>query len=132
MGSMLVRHEAASAALVRHELAEQMRRRLIPQESIDDAELVATELVGNAIRHASQAASGKLDVEWDIDAAGVTIAVSDASTTYPRPRAAHDHEPGGRGLTIIEALSDSWGVQPLGVGKRVWAHLPLRRVGAMT
>jgi anti-sigma regulatory factor (Ser/Thr protein kinase) len=132
MASMLVRHEPASAALVRHELARELLRLGVPQEAVDEAVLVASELLGNAIRHTPRGESGMLDIGWDADATGVTITVADASSVYPHPRTPRDDEPGGRGLTIIEALSDTWGVQPLDNGKRVWAHLPTRRVGALS
>lgn len=131
MASMLVRHEPASAARVRHELATALTQRGVPPESVDEAALVTSELLGNAIRHTPGGGSGMLDVSWEFDETGVTIAVADASSVYPHPRAARSDEPGGRGLTIIEALTDTWGVQPVDGGKRVWAHLPMQRIGAL-
>ncbi|MGW1746456.1 ATP-binding protein [Streptomyces sp. NPDC002092] len=32
---------------------------------------------------------------------------------------------GGRGLFLVDALSESWGVRPRSTGKTVWAHLPV-------
>ena len=42
----------------------------------------------------------------------------------PAPRTPATTEPGGRGLQIVEALADDWGVRREGAGKRVWAHVP--------
>jgi anti-sigma regulatory factor (Ser/Thr protein kinase) len=132
MASMLVRHEPASAAFVRHELARYLIARGLSREAVDEAVLIASELLGNAVRHTPRRASGMLDIGWEIDATGVMITVADASSVYPHPRTPRDDEPAGRGLTIIEALSDTWGVQPIAGGKRVWAHLPTRHVGALS
>lgn len=98
-------------------------------ESIDEVVLVASELVGNAVRHT---AAGPLDVTWDLDPDGVTVRVADASTTLPTLRAPLDSEPGGRGLTIVAAVADDWGAYTLGSGKRVWAHVPVRRDAAVS
>lgn len=132
MASMLVRHEPASAALVRHQMANELNRLGLSQEVVDEAILVASELLGNAIRHTAKGDSGMISIGWDFDDTGVTVAVADESKVYPHPRTPRADEPGGRGLTIIESLSDNWGVQPVDGGKRVWAHLPARRIGALS
>ncbi|HET6875093.1 MAG TPA: ATP-binding protein [Acidimicrobiales bacterium] len=87
---------------------------------VDDAVLVATELVTNAVLH------GSPPVELRVRRNGprVRIEVEDASASQP-VRALGD--PGamtGRGLAVVEALSSSWGVDPLASGgKVVWAEL---------
>jgi anti-sigma regulatory factor (Ser/Thr protein kinase) len=121
---MQVRHEPGSAALVRRRLSDDLARNGVDAESIAEVVLVASELVGNAVRHTS---SGPLDVSWDLDPDGVTVRVADESTTLPTLRTPQDSEPGGRGLTIVAAVSDDWGAYTLGSGKRVWAHVPVRR-----
>lgn len=128
---MLVRHEPSSAAVVRRTLAADLAGRGIDADSIDEIVLVASELVGNAVRHTTApAAAQPLDVTWTVDAAGVTVWVADPSTDVPRPRVPGNSEPGGRGLTIIAAVADDWGVKRLASGKRVWAHVPVGRVPA--
>ncbi|MDT4944364.1 MAG: hypothetical protein QOH14_1097, partial [Pseudonocardiales bacterium] len=47
VGALLVRHEAASAALVRHQIVDDLARQRVASDSIDEVALVATELVGN-------------------------------------------------------------------------------------
>jgi len=127
VGALLVRHEAASAGFVRHELACDLAHYNLSPEAIDDAVLVASELIGNAVRHTSASASGTLDVHWDVDASGVRVCVGDPSDQPPRARVAREDETEGRGLTIVAAVSDDWGVERDVHGKRVWAHVPALR-----
>jgi anti-sigma regulatory factor (Ser/Thr protein kinase) len=124
---MQVRHEPSSAALVRRRLRAELAREGIDADSIDEVVLVASELVGNAVRHTP---TGPLEVTWEIDADGVTVRVADPSSILPTLRTPLDSEPRGRGLTIVAAVSDDWGAYPLGSGKRVWAHVPVRRAVA--
>jgi anti-sigma regulatory factor (Ser/Thr protein kinase) len=123
---MQVPHVTTSAALVRHELSADLALRGIDPESIEEVVLVASELVGNAVRHTHSANSSALGVDWSLDDAGVTIQVSDPSAVAPTPRSPRETESGGRGLRIVEALADHWGVRPTDGGKRVWAHVPVR------
>lgn len=121
---MQVRHEPGSAALVRRRLGAELARHGIDPDSIDEVVLVASELVGNAVRHTP---AGPLGVRWDIDPGGVTVQVLDCSSVLPTRRTPRDNEPGGRGLTIVAAVSDDWGADPLDSGKRVWARVRVRR-----
>lgn len=85
-----------------------------------DAQLVATELITNAIVHGGGAPS----LELELEEGAVTIAVRDGSAALPEPRQATETEAGGRGLAIVAALAESWGVElPAGGGKRVWARV---------
>jgi anti-sigma regulatory factor (Ser/Thr protein kinase) len=125
-----VPHDTHSAALVRHELSAELALRGIDPESIDEVVLVASELVGNAVRHTMAVDGCGLGVDWSLDDEGVTVQVSDSSTTPPAPRTPSDSEPGGRGMHIVEALADDWGVRPAASGKWVWAHIPVRHPAA--
>lgn len=124
---MRVPHATASAALVRHELSADLALRGIDPDSIAEVALVASELVGNAVRHTHSSNGCGLGVDWALDDAGVTVQVSDPSATAPAPRRPSANEPGGRGLHIVAALADDWGVRPDDGGKRVWAHVPVRQ-----
>lgn len=121
---LAVRHEPTSAALVRHEIAADLARCAIGQTSIDEVVLVASELVGNAIRH-TDASQAPLQISWDVDGDGVMVRVADPSDTLPTPLRAGPRACSGRGLAIVEAMSDRWGVDPAAGGKRVWAHVPV-------
>ncbi|MDG6103670.1 ATP-binding protein [Dactylosporangium aurantiacum] len=88
------------------------------QPWLDTACLVVTELVSNAVRHGG----GRLVLRLHAQAAHVTVSVADGSPVVPRPRPDPDGD-GGRGLYIIEALSQRWGVEDRQGGKRVWVLL---------
>lgn len=88
------------------------------QPWLDGASLVVTELVSNAVRHGG----GCVSLELRAHEAQVTLSVADGSAVVPR-RADPD-DAGGRGLLIIEALSQRWGVEDHRGGKRVWVLLP--------
>ncbi|HEV7193493.1 MAG TPA: ATP-binding protein [Jatrophihabitantaceae bacterium] len=92
-------------------------------EISDDAQLVVTELMGNAIDHAPGAASYELELVRRSD--GVCIYLADGSSV--RPFIAHlaQESRRGRGMRLVEALSSSWGAEDHHGGKRVWADLLL-------
>jgi anti-sigma regulatory factor (Ser/Thr protein kinase) len=121
---MLVRHAPTSAAAVRQRLGADLAAAGVSEDAADEALLVASELLGNAIRHVG---FGQLDVDWTITDAHVLVSVSDDSRREPEPREALPHETSGRGMTIVSALSSDWGVEQTPTGKRVWATVPLTR-----
>ncbi|NNN30541.1 ATP-binding protein [Streptomyces sp. S3(2020)] len=93
---------------------------------VDTAELLATELVSNAVRHTQGPAA--LRVRW---AAGVLrIGAWDADPEPPEPPGEFDMPDlaeDGRGLGLVRACADLWGWQPLTRngqrGKLVWCDL---------
>jgi anti-sigma regulatory factor (Ser/Thr protein kinase) len=82
----------------------------------DDATLVVSELVTNAIVHAG----GAVRITVTRDGDNVRIDVHDNGSGFPHLRTA-DTSPGGRGLHIVDQLSKQWGSQPTATGKLVWA-----------
>lgn len=90
------------------------------QDLVDDLLLVTSELVSNAVRHGGAAV--RLDLE--LHPTTVRVAVSDESTALPRPREPEQEGEMGRGLFLLGALAEAWGVDnsPHG-GKQVWARL---------
>jgi anti-sigma regulatory factor (Ser/Thr protein kinase) len=94
-------------------------------EYADDVEVIISELVTNAVRHACD--NGSMTIGVTLTAAGcpaaVTVAVSDASPHGPiRCETAAGSEQ-GRGLQIVHALSAHWGWRPEDGGKAVFAVL---------
>jgi anti-sigma regulatory factor (Ser/Thr protein kinase) len=92
-----------------------------------DAALIASELVGNAVRHAAPLPSGQLAVSWSRDPDGYRISVTDGGvpgTAGPQisARQAGSRDPGGRGLQIVAELSDDWGVAAEAGATTVWAR----------
>jgi anti-sigma regulatory factor (Ser/Thr protein kinase) len=124
---MRVPHATDSAALVRQRIGDDLARRGVSAESIDEVTLVATELIGNAVRHTAAIDAAGLGVDWTLDGGGVTVQVADPSSAPPVRRRPDPTQPGGRGLCIVDALCDDWGVQRLGSGKQVWAHVQVHR-----
>ena len=87
----------------------------------DDAALVLSELVGNAVRYGH---GETVRVALQRDGATLHIAVDDGSAALPVPREVDWDAEGGRGLLIVEALSRRWGTSPREIGKTVWAEVP--------
>lgn len=126
MGVMLVRHEATSASEVRRELTADLQLHGLDDDAIDAVTLVASEIVGNAIRHAGASSDNVLDIGWTVGQDEVVISVEDPSSVLPVPRRATPEAPSGRGLGIIDALSAEWGADLTPSGKRVWARIRVR------
>jgi anti-sigma regulatory factor (Ser/Thr protein kinase) len=127
VGVLAVRHGPASAALVRRAIAADLAGRHVPADAAEDVVLVASELVGNAVVHAGAGRSDDLAVTWQVAPEAVTVEVGDPSPELPRMRTWSDTTAGGRGLHIVAAIADSWGVQPTAHGKKVWARVPVSR-----
>jgi anti-sigma regulatory factor (Ser/Thr protein kinase) len=87
----------------------------------DTAELVTSELASNAVQHARLAAF-RVSIER-LDDQHVKVAVIDRSTAPPVRQFAADDEDHGRGLALVEAISQRWGTDRMRWGKRVWADL---------
>lgn len=84
----------------------------------DDVQLVASELVTNALVHAGTVAGLELELLEN----SIVVRVWDGSKVRPFVVAAPDLDTGGRGMRIVDALAMEWGVTagPDG-GKCVWA-----------
>lgn len=95
----------------------------VPQDVLDRVALLVSELATNAIRH------GGTDfiVRVKQTDSEIAIEIADAGEGTPTLRKAQPRDASGRGLRIVEALADSWGVrpEPNGEGKTVWFTLSL-------
>jgi anti-sigma regulatory factor (Ser/Thr protein kinase) len=92
-------------------------------EYAEDAEIVTSELVTNAVKH-SGALKFDLEVIHLAGSGAVAVIVTDPSSHPPVKRGLTGDAEHGRGLNIVEALSASWGWRPQGSGKAVYAILP--------
>jgi anti-sigma regulatory factor (Ser/Thr protein kinase) len=94
-------------------------------EYADDAGIITSELVTNAVQHACDSDTSTIGVTlahiWN--PASVTVVVSDSSPEGPIRRAAPTDSLLGRGLQIVEALSVYWGWRREDGGKAVYAVL---------
>jgi anti-sigma regulatory factor (Ser/Thr protein kinase) len=87
----------------------------------DDAELVVSELVTNAHRHAWGCGIFELEVVGRSD--GVWIALADGSAIRPIVEELSVDRTSGRGMALVAALASDWGAEDRHGGKRVWVDL---------
>jgi anti-sigma regulatory factor (Ser/Thr protein kinase) len=89
---------------------------------IDHAALGVTELLANVHRHAEPDKMCTVEIELLLDR--LTVSVHDHDPRLPAVREADISATAGRGLALIAAVSESWGVRPQGeMGKIVWFTL---------
>jgi two-component sensor histidine kinase len=89
-----------------------------PSEIVDSIAVMVSELATNSVRHAAS----PFTLTVDRGATRVRIAVADDGDTLPTLRTPEPREHSGRGLQIVRALADEWGVtENVGrPGKTVW------------
>ncbi|MGY0492881.1 ATP-binding protein [Streptomyces sp. WG-D5] len=116
--SMAVPHGPAGVGSARRRMREQLRMSGVPESVIDDAVLILSELLSNACRHGRPlgddlAGDGDVRAAWRVDDRGcLAVEVTDGGgPTRPVPATPSITAHGGRGLNIISALSDDWGVR---------------------
>ncbi|SDI86128.1 Anti-sigma regulatory factor (Ser/Thr protein kinase) [Frankineae bacterium MT45] len=120
--------DADSVTAVRHGLANTLQELSLDRDFIDDAELVLGELLVNSIRHARPLDFGRIEVSWDLRDGAVLLRVTDGGGAQaPHIRDGATYESGGRGLRIVDALADRWGVERSATTTTVWAELAVRR-----
>lgn len=100
----------------------------VGQADVATAALVVSELVTNAVRHGLVPGRlVELRLTYDLGKA-VNVEVSDAGDGRPptgtaAPPLPDDDAESGRGLALVAAFADAWGVDDRVVGKTVWARL---------
>lgn len=100
----------------------------LPDDLIDSAVLLTTELVTNSARHAALAAGQGIFLHLTVDERALRIEVFDASDEPPVMRSQQDDGSlsiGGWGLRLVDRLSDRWGTRSGAGGKVVWCELDL-------
>ena len=122
--------DATSVARVRHQIVADLQDRDMPESLVDEAEIVASELLTNAVRHARPLSDGTIRVRWKIRGEVVEVEVTDgggATVPHPAPRTVWLSS--GRGLRIVRSIAHEWGVTEDRAGSVVWATLggPSRR-----
>ena len=84
--------------------------------------VVVSELVTNSVLHAGTPS----EVVVVVDDRCVRVEVRDADPTLPTMRQPSPDTVTGRGLLLVDALTDRWGSSPAGPGKVVWFELATR------
>lgn len=127
--SMAVPHGPAGVGQARHRMREQLRSHGVSDSVVDDAVLILSELLSNACRHGrplgrhTDVGDGDVRAAWRVDrTGGLTVEVTDGGgPTRPVPATPSVTARGGRGLNIISALADEWGVRDSSSGEvTVW------------
>ena len=110
--------QPSSARVARSALADLLRE-CDADAQVDIAELLVTEVVANAVRHAG---GERIDLDFVVDDAAVRVEVGDEGDGDPVPGPPPGAEDaGGRGLMIVEGLASRWGYERRPQrGKRVW------------
>ncbi|GAA0348764.1 ATP-binding protein [Actinoallomurus spadix] len=117
-------HAPSSVSDVRKRLCAELCASGVYEEVADDAAVIISELISNALRHARPLPSGDIRVSWAYEGELIQLAVSDGgSMTEPRRTRAALSSLGGRGLSIVEALSEKWGVSHESETTTVWARI---------
>ena len=124
MKTMRVAWQMSSAVDARRALVAELRAFGVDPVVVDEAEIVISELVTNAVRHAKPLADGKIRVSWSVRGSVVEIDVTDGGgPTTPRPAPRSVWSAGGRGLRIVGSLAHEWGVRENSSGNTVWASM---------
>lgn len=91
----------------------------IDPTALDIIELLTTELVTNAIRHARSDAR----VAASLVDGRIRVSVTDDGAGMPTVTNAGDDDESGRGLALVDTLAVAWGIDSHDVGKTVWFEI---------
>lgn len=92
----------------------------VDPEIAADLDLALSELATNAVKHARTPFEVMIETN-----AHLRVAVSDGSTVPPVRRRPGPTDTSGRGLLILDAVCDAWGVHVVADGKCVWCERAL-------
>jgi anti-sigma regulatory factor (Ser/Thr protein kinase) len=121
-------YTASSVGVARRRLIGDLAKAGVYETTACDAGLVLSELISNALRHATPLPGSLVKVSWGLSDECIELAVSDGGgPTVPMINKPAANALGGRGLGIVDRLSLRWGVYTLQDGSQttVWAALPL-------
>jgi anti-sigma regulatory factor (Ser/Thr protein kinase) len=114
----------ASVSVARQRLKSWMDENHSSVEAVEDARVIVSELVANAVRHARPLADGRILVCWSLEDRGLQLSVTDGgSPTRPRTVHAPSSALAGRGMGIVEMLALDWWTERTGARSTVHALL---------
>lgn len=115
----------SSVPLVRHRLDTWLTEH-DPAASPEDARIVASELVANAVKHARPMLGGGLLVTWRLAGGALHLAVTDGGgISSPVMSLVAESATSGRGLRIVQQVATRWWVESTGSSTTVHALLAL-------
>jgi len=121
--TMTARLGAGDTSRARHLVAEALSGRA--QSLIDTAQLLTSEIMTNALVHAS----GDVVLGVDLTDKVVRVEIEDSGPmTALAPIYVVAHSEHGRGLSVVDTLATAWGVDRRGRAKAVWFELDLDSV----
>lgn len=91
----------------------------LPAVTVADAELLTSEVVSNAVRHARLDPLQEIVVRIVADGY-VRVEVADPGPPFDADRHEPSTDSSGWGLLLLDAIASSWGVELEGSGKSVW------------
>lgn len=126
--SLRLPFQAPAASQVRGELRSWLADKGFEGETVDDARVVISELVGNSVRHAVPLPVNDLVVSWALDDGDLVISVTDGGSPSSSPHivTAPGSAISGRGLSIVEALVQRWWVEDDRGRTTVHVRIPLQ------
>ena len=110
--------------LVRELLADRLGG-TTSEPTLHDLQLLASEVVTNAVLHAHVGAAGRIALSVTTGPGAVRVAVTDpGAETTPEVQELDPSVPGGMGLFLVEQISSCWGVDRMpGGANEVWFEL---------
>lgn len=112
-----------SVAAGRHWVVREAAERGVTGIANQVVELLTSELLANAVLHGPP--DGIVGVRLQTSDTVLRVTVTDRDTTVPVVLHPDPIEPSGRGMAIVEAMSNRWGVDLGSGGKAVWFEVDL-------
>lgn len=123
--SVSVPHERTGVRIARHAFDNQLAAAGVSPEDREDAMLVLSELVSNAVKHAAPLPGGDITVWCQVTDDLLHLEITDGGgATRPHPSVPVLSALGGRGLDIVRSVSTQWGVTEDHNTVTVWAEVP--------
>jgi anti-sigma regulatory factor (Ser/Thr protein kinase) len=98
-------------------------------ESLQDAQLLISELVANSVVHGSPNKNTRVGIVIDVDRQRLRVEVTDAGEHAPQ--LSQPHDTGGYGLQLVDRLASRWETTQVAAGNLTWFELDLSDPGTM-
>ena len=106
--------DPSTPSIARTKLASFLTRHQIPADVIDDALIVLSEMIANAVSHGAPIGGRGVVVMWELNPGALHLSVADGGSGAKAELQALDFDEdslSGRGLGIINKIADRWWVE---------------------